>query len=252
MKPIAANTCLSQQDAEQFEKAEVRAFFKNSQNGVFVEVGANDPVAVTSQTWHLEQLGWSGVLIEPIEHLCAIARKKRPASKIVNVACTSSDTAGYAELKIPVVAHAQISAHAGLNPELDQSGYQRWDIHLVKARTLDSVLEDNGISNIDFLSIDVEGTELDVLKGFSFSKHRPKLVLIEDKLVYLDKHRFLRRQGYRLLRRTGFNNWYIPAETLHCSPSGEQLRLFRKIYLSLPLRRLKVFIKKRKQAGRAR
>src|SRR5437868_5852365 len=126
---------------EALEKKAVREFFDNSSSGVFVEVGANEPQAETSQSWHLEQLGWTGVLVEPLPQLCELARATRPRSKTFNVACTSPDKVGTAELKIPVVDSGQISAHAGLDPELDQAGYSKYDIHRVQAVTLDSVLE---------------------------------------------------------------------------------------------------------------
>ena len=49
--------------AAEREKVLVREFFGDTK-GFFVEVGANDP-RQGSQSWHLEQAGWRGVLIEP-------------------------------------------------------------------------------------------------------------------------------------------------------------------------------------------
>ena len=52
------------------------AFFGNIK-GYYVEVGANDP-RERSQTWHLEQQGWTGVLIEPQPDLAATAARRKP------------------------------------------------------------------------------------------------------------------------------------------------------------------------------
>jgi peptide methionine sulfoxide reductase MsrB len=47
----------------------IREFFRNKPHGFYVDVGANEPV-FNSQTWHLEQMGWRGILIEPLPSYC--------------------------------------------------------------------------------------------------------------------------------------------------------------------------------------
>lgn len=60
---------------EAIEKELIRNYFENKKNGVFVEVGANDPTSPESQSFHLERLlGWTGLLIEPIPYLANLAR----------------------------------------------------------------------------------------------------------------------------------------------------------------------------------
>jgi hypothetical protein len=63
---------------------------------------------------------------------------------------------------------------------------------------------------IDLLSIDVEGAEMEVLKGLDFEVYKPKLILLEDKYLYLKKHLYLKKKGYALVRRLNRNCWYIP------------------------------------------
>ena len=79
-------------------------------------------------------------------------------------------------------------------------------------RTLDSILEEaDAPVPIDLLSIDVEGHETEVLRGFDFSRWQPLLILVEDHVNNLQTHRYLKRSGYRLIRRLGHNGWYVPA-----------------------------------------
>ena len=71
------------------EQELVRAFFKGARSGFFVEVGANRP-RQESQTWHLEQLGWNGVLIEPQPNLAddlgrAVSTTTAPSFKKVHL-----------------------------------------------------------------------------------------------------------------------------------------------------------------------
>src|SRR3954463_14231239 len=67
------------------------AFFGN-RRGYFVEVGANEPHE-RSQTWHLEQAGWTGILIEPQPELAEQLRQAR-AAQVFAVACSSPHNAG--------------------------------------------------------------------------------------------------------------------------------------------------------------
>ena len=109
----------------------------------------------------------------------------------------------------------------------------------VRIVTLNAVLVQAGVQQLDFLSVDVEGAELDVLRGFSFQRYRPKLILLEDFAEGLEKHRFMRARGYKRVRRTGNNSWYIPQEVPFPLSWFGRWQLLRKYYLALPTRSLK-------------
>ena len=88
------------------------AFFGNIK-GYYVEVGANDP-RERSQTWHLEQQGWTGVLIEPQPDLAATLRAERKG-KVFAVACSSPVTAGQ-ELPLHVAGPLSSLDRRGMAP----------------------------------------------------------------------------------------------------------------------------------------
>ena len=185
------------------EQELVRAFFEGAQSGFFVEVGANRP-RQESQTWHLEQLGWSGILIEPQPDLAEELRRDRSA-KVVAVACSSPANAGRL-MRLHVAG-----ALSSLDRDRMAPGAQPERIIEVPIRTLDDILvAAEAPAQFDFLSIDVEGHELEVLSGFDLRRWRPSLILLEDHVGSLDKHRFLKSAGYRLIRRFENNGWYVP------------------------------------------
>lgn len=93
---------------------------------------------------------------------------------------------------------------------------------------------------IDFISIDVEGHELDVLDGFDLARWRPRLILIEDLLLHLRVHRYLMLHGYCCLRRTGINNWYMPAKEFPKLGLDGRWQLVNKFYLGTPFRRVRM------------
>jgi hypothetical protein len=118
--------------------------------------------------------------------------------------------------------------------------------------TLDALLEAEGNPRIDFVSIDVEGAELEVLQGFSLERHRPTLVLVEDGVRNLDKHRAMTARGYKLVKRTVLNNWYVARETrFTLTTLGERLELFRKMYLATPIRRWRLAVRRHRVARKA-
>jgi FkbM family methyltransferase len=204
----------------------VAAFF-GAAKGYFVEVGANEP-RLRSQTWHLEQAGWTGVLIEPQPDLADKLRAMRSA-KVFAVACSAPEHAGR---KLPLHVAGPLSSldRAGMAP-----GAVTERVIEVPIRTLDSVLaEADAPEGFDFLSMDVEGHEIEVLRGFDIGRWRPRLILLEDHVGDLRKHRFLKEAGYRIIRRYENNGWYVPADSP--IPSQSSWEILRKYYLALPLR----------------
>ena len=223
------------------EKKLVREFFNHKKGGFYIEVGANEPDEIYSQSMHLEtELEWSGLLIEPIDYLAEKLRKKRPNAEVVECACTKIEKIGNLELIIPITQNGDISGSATLCANLDHALINATRKLKVITKTLDSIIEEHAKgAKIDFLSIDVEGTELDVLKGANLETHNPKLIIVEDRLVFLGKHLFLKKMGYKFFRRTGFNNWYAKKIPNGSTSFINQLNLFRKIYLSSWIKRVR-------------
>ena len=211
------------------EQKLVREFFGGARSGFFVEVGANRPQQ-ESQTWHLEQLGWTGVLIEPQPNLADDLWRGRSA-KVFAVACSSPQNAG-----------RRMGLHlAGALSSLDRDrmapGVEPERVIEVPVRTLDDILiEARAPMRFDLLSVDVEGHELEVLRGFDFAHWRPRLILLEDHVGNLVKHRFLRAAGYRLIRRCQNNGWYVAQDAAVVVRPRERWEIIRKYYLGLPFR----------------
>jgi FkbM family methyltransferase len=227
---------------EEDEKAEIRKYFNNKKNGVCVEVGSNEPVSVCSQSWHFEEkLNWKCILIEPNPDLVIKTKNNRPKAIIHECACVSNDKVGYMELHIPLSSQGnELTGHASLEKNADEHNYKIHKSIKVKTETLTNVLRCDDIDNIDFLSIDVEGTELEVLKGLDFDKYQPKLILLEDKHLYLNKHLYLKKKGFVLVRRLNRNCWYIPNHAHRPNVKlKEKIKLLKRVYLSIWFNKLK-------------
>jgi FkbM family methyltransferase len=157
--------------------------------GFFIEVGANDGYN-QSNTYYLEKfLSWSGVLVEPIPDLFEECRKSRKRSFVYDCALAGSDfhedfiEMHYANLRSMVEGSLKDNeaqeAHikAGLETQNISHSYKI----RVPVRTLESILDElsPSVDKIDFFSLDVEGFELNVLKGLNLEKYKPNLILVE-------------------------------------------------------------------------
>lgn len=207
-------------------------YFNRKLDGFFVEVGANDPTEL-SQTWFLEQQGWKGILVEPLPACCEKLRAVRKRSVICQAAAGAPEDVGEATLN---VAASDVWSHLG---DEDKSPPVTARIR-VTVRTLESILDEHQVAGIDLLSIDTEGMELRVLRGLDLHRRRPALVLLEDHMETLDLFFHMRRQGYRLVHRTGPNNWWVPigAKTIPRT-LGERCALWNRLCFRYPRRRLK-------------
>src|SRR5215510_3473604 len=207
-------------------------FFGHSTSGFFVEVGANDPEQ-WSQSFHLEKLGWRGIVVEPQPHLAELLRQRRKA-KVYEVACSAPENSGQR------MTLYLAGGHSSFDPRLKVVTVRPQGTLDVPLRTLDEILADAGApSPIDLVAVDVEGHEIEVLRGFDFTRWRPRLVLVEDLVLDLRLHRFMRARGYKWIRRTDVNGWYVPAESpMHLDLVG-QWQFVRKYYLGTPVRRLR-------------
>lgn len=158
----------------------------------FCDVGAGDPINF-SNTYRLEKTGnWEGILVEADPRRCKELKIKRK-SIVVNYAVSENEN----EI-LEVATNPDFSSLAKVYDKhrlFQHSGEQI----LVKGKRLDEILsENNAPINFEFLSIDVEGAELSVLKTINLTKWKPKYVTIEH------NYRPDREIIYNLLNSVGY------------------------------------------------
>jgi FkbM family methyltransferase len=186
------------------------------ENGSYVEIGANDP-DVESITRAFYDRGWRGMLIEPIPELAERLRQRRPDDTVVEAAVTDSDAAH-------VTLHA--IAGTGLSSLSDEVGAAHrthgWDVRDIEVRAarLDDLLEEHGWGSrtIHFMTVDVEGTEREVLASVDLRRWRPWVLVIESTfpLSTAENHsgwedRVL-EAGYRFCLFDGLSRFYVAEE----------------------------------------
>lgn len=180
-------------------------------DGFFVELGANDGVTQSNSLYFEKYRNWRGLLVEPAPQNFLKCRQNRsPRDSIYCAACVSFDYSlefvriAYANLmSTPVALESDIRdprAHAQLGDQFLRNGETMFEFGAV-ARTLNSLLLDARAPKlIDFLSLDVEGAELEVLKGVDHRAFRFKYILVECR-DFPRMRAYLEGQGYRFAEK---------------------------------------------------
>lgn len=188
------------------------SLYLNYKNGFYVEAGANNGLR-ESNTYYLEKaLGWRGVLVEAIPELYQECKKNRPKATVINGGLVSNDFEGstlkmhYANLMSVAEGAMKVddsSEHIrkGLEWQRIESSYSID----VQATTFEKALGGyNG--KIDFLSIDLEGYEIEALNGWNFSRHRPRYVLIEARDPE-NVEKLFKSKGYVLIDQLTYHDY---------------------------------------------
>lgn len=203
--------------------------------GFYVEVGAYDGEDM-SNTYFFESIGWCGILIEADPALAEKCRAVRPRSQVVNCAAVApgSDT----EVTFQVSEDCK-----GLSSlVLDEDHLQRIQTFTgalkvsnikVPARTLDSILEEHGVKEINFMTIDVEGFEWEVLQGCALERWRPEILLLERNALFPDERimKLLEGADYTHLRTTGVNDWFLRSPVGSARALSYRARMFITYYV---------------------
>jgi FkbM family methyltransferase len=179
--------------------------------GVFVEFGAAD--GLTGSNSHLLEThyGWRGILVEPARSWHADLAKTRQCT--VDHRCVT-DRTGDSVLFRDCVERPLSTIESYRNADrfgAQRAAASRYDVVTV---SLNDLLDEHGLEEIDYLSIDTEGSELMILAAFDFERFRPRVITVEH--GYEPKRRaglfqLLTRHGYRRKYESlsQIDDWYV-------------------------------------------
>ena len=192
---------INQSYSQEGEDMVLKRIFGDKKNVFYVDVGAHHPKRF-SNTYLLYKKGAKGINIDASPGSMRLFNKLRPGD--INIEIGVSVTKG--ELNYYVFNEPALNS---FSKELSEKVHKEKNLFLIKEVTkvkverLDKILDNNLLINeIDFLNIDVEGLDFDVLQSNDWSKYRPKFVLVEilgGSLHALDKHpivEFMHEKNY--------------------------------------------------------
>ena len=183
--------------------------YLNYNNGFFIELGANDGKTQSNTLYFERYRNWTGIMVEPTSHnFLKCIKNRNLATKTFCNACVSFDYKDkYVEIiysnlmSTPLGLESDIidpKAHTDLGTKFLEKNEVKFNFGAI-ARTLNSIIqESNAPKVIDLLSLDVEGAELEVLKGIDFEIYSFKYMCIESRSIDMITS-FLKFYNYELI-----------------------------------------------------
>jgi FkbM family methyltransferase len=198
--------------AQNREDILLSGFFSTNYKGFYVDVGASDPTKF-SVTKLFYDRGWSGINIEPLPNLYRLLKKDR--TRDINLNIGISDKKG----KLTLREYPDFDGLSTFSPSMknfyskqDPNTVKKYIDHNVQVLTLREVFREQGAPVIDFMKVDVEGLEYEVLAGNDWQVYRPKVLCIEANHVIKDWRTVLEKNKYKLLFFDGLNEYYVANE----------------------------------------
>lgn len=190
------------------EEIVIRDFFQDRRDGFFLDVGCSLP-RKNSTTFYLEErLGWKGIGVDALPGYAPLWAKVRPNSKFLNflVIDEVKEQHTFYGADWPGVS----SVH---KQQVEKMVGDRYDEIQVPSITIDKLLEAAEVEKIDFLSMDIEGAQMQALAGFDINRWKPDLVCIEayvpdrpEMLAWFADRGYERLDQYL---KTDHINWYF-------------------------------------------
>lgn len=189
--------------SQQGEDLVIDELLGKKKRGFYVDVGAHDPIRF-SNTKRFYDKGWKGINIDPNPAL--IEKFKKERNKDINLALGVSKRNGLLEFSefFPSTLSTFSEAEA---EQYVKKGFKIISKKKVRVATLSSVLNKyRRDRTVDFLSIDTEGNDLEVLQSNDWKKFKPSVICVESRENFSKIETFLRKQGYKLECSNGINS----------------------------------------------
>jgi len=168
--------------------------YPNKTDGFFLDIGANHPLEINNSLY-FEKIGWTGLAFEPQENLCSLWKNLRTTSCVPYLLGSEEKLVSF---------HVNKEHTLSSVVETGKGSDTKPNCISLQQRRLDLVLQKKSIHHVDYMSVDVEGYEKDVLDGIDFSKITIDCIVLEN-----DEPRFgnealreyMQTNGYRYIAR---------------------------------------------------
>ncbi len=195
-----------------------RIIFRNKKNGFFVDIGAHDGVTISNSLFFEKFNSWQGICIEPNPNVFFKLEANRKSTNIN--ACIGDDNKkvrftqieGYSEMLSGITGNYHLKHLQRIDEDLSKKGGKRTEID-VDMITLDSI---EGLKNrkIDFVSIDTEGNEFEILKSINFKALDITALVIENNYRDLRLREYLEPLGFSMIHRLASDEVFLKKENV--------------------------------------
>lgn len=206
--------------AQNGEDVILRRIFENQKTGFYVDIGASHPEFL-SVTKHFYDQGWRGINIDPLKKSIELFTEARPRDLNLNLAIASE---GGAREFFEVKDYPELSTFEASRSLTDKYHVTSYQVDIISG---DQLFSEYITEDVDFMKIDVEGTEYEILSSINFLKYRPKILIVEattpnatfpgwQNLKSIDNFEkwesLLVKSGYMFAYFDGLNRFYVSEE----------------------------------------
>ena len=189
-------------------------YFQGKEKGVFLDIGAHDGIFLSNSFFFEKQRNWTGVCFEPNPRLYQQLIKNRNCICIEGAASDKNGNFEFLDIE-------GVESLGGIIEKYDPRHLERIDRDIekygglgkkvisVKGYNINEILINNNLTNIDYLSIDTEGGELNILKAIDYEKIKIKLITVEvnypeESLFHRLINPFLKNTAHSFLKSNGY------------------------------------------------
>jgi FkbM family methyltransferase len=190
-------------------------FFKDKENGVFLEIGADDGIDKSNTLFFEEQLGWKGMCIEPSPERFNMLKNNRKCI-CENYALSDEikevdflDISGWGKGLSGIIDNYDNRHKIRISEELNHPMNKGKKIIKVNTQLLSNLLDRHSITRIDFCTIDTEGSEYDILKTIDFDKYQINIILVENNYGDNRVNALLSNKGYKKICKISIDDVYF-------------------------------------------
>jgi FkbM family methyltransferase len=192
----------------------VDEYLQFKENGVFIEIGAHDGRSCSNTLFFEENRNWNGICIEPgPEEFKKLTENRK--SITINACVSDYDgqseftyIEGYSMMLSGLSENYNYTHQNRIEHEVDSYGGKitKIDMPVFKLQT---ILDEHNISDIDYCSIDTEGSEFNIIKSIDFDKTNIKIFSIENNYGNEDIKNYLETKGYLLYTKIQWDDIFI-------------------------------------------
>jgi FkbM family methyltransferase len=191
-----------------------KKIFKEKEHGVFIDIGANDGISHSNSYFFEKELGWTGLCIEPNWNVFEKLKTNRKCT-LIHGCCSDKNSKeiflnveGYCEM-LSGLKHKYDPRHLKrLNEEILIHGGLVHELE-VQCFEINTLLKENNFIDIDFISIDTEGGEIDILKSINFSDFKIKVIIIENNYKIDSINSFMNSRNFSKVKDLQADEVYV-------------------------------------------
>ena len=198
----------------------IASLLREINTGTYIDIGANHPT-ISNNTYFFYQLGWRGIAVDGNPKYVKDYEILRPEDTFLN--CLVSDSEKECEFTIfPDDTMSTVDEETAIRYRTRFS-LKNIESYILRSTTIYDIWNESFFEDVHLLSIDIEGEEMNALKGMNIEVFRPGVISIEIKNLSLynplsnEVVKFLTNYGYRLVSKT-------PLDSIFIDPSKEYLQ----------------------------